>query len=210
MSVTAIPVTMWSTTDVAEADACSTTQELIETHALASASLQGDDPTNALQFISLLGVACYPQPDKVPVCAGADTLAFLLYSKSETPIGPITLGVDFGPGLEYGGFAQVTSGNAQLIIRCVFVRLVYPFSRFEECFVEFGFWSVRFRLVVVFPFNHRRKRHKNGLGTTITLQAEVGAAIPNEVKLDVTASPIQLKFAFAISIGGLGSPLYDL
>lgn len=67
-----------------------------------------------VQLQDLRGIECYAQPDLLSVCGLGDTIPILLFTKSEDPIFDVTLTVNFEDGLEYGRFAFVDSGPADL------------------------------------------------------------------------------------------------
>ncbi len=54
-------------------------------------------------------------------------------------------------------------------------------------------------LIIIFPAHQRRHRHQNRLRTAPPVwQAEQGAAVPDQIELDVAAAAIELKVALAL------------
>jgi hypothetical protein len=63
-------------------------------------------------------------------------------------------------------------------------------------------------LVLVGPAGQRRHRQQDRLGAPARLQAEVGAAVPDQVELDITPAPVELEVALALAVGQ-GAPALD-
>ena len=72
--------------------------------ALPGTTVLAPEP-NQLRFQDLRGVECYAQPDRLEVCGAPDTLAFLLFTKSEEDLLDIRVNIKFDEGLESAGFA---------------------------------------------------------------------------------------------------------
>jgi len=69
-------------------------------------SAAAGDPLG-VQAIDLRGNDCYPQIDKLVSCGSPDTLSLLFFTKSEDPILDVLINLDYGNGLQYGGFAEI-------------------------------------------------------------------------------------------------------
>jgi len=46
----------------------------------------------------------YPELDEIQLCSGADTLTFIVYTTSEVALTDVQMTLQFGGGIEYGGF----------------------------------------------------------------------------------------------------------
>ena len=57
--------------------------------------------------------------------------------------------------------------------------------------------AARLGLQLVGPARQRRHRQQNGFRAPARLQAEVGAAVPDQVEFDIAAAPVQLELALA-------------
>ncbi|MEM9930272.1 MAG: hypothetical protein AAF840_10670 [Bacteroidota bacterium] len=66
---------------------------------------------NELRIQDLRGNACYGQPDQLQVCGQGDTLSLLFFTKSVDPLEDITVTFNFDDGIEYGGFAGISSAT---------------------------------------------------------------------------------------------------
>src|SRR5690606_11319638 len=51
--------------------------------------------------------------------------------------------------------------------------------------------------------------HQDGFGAAAGLQAEQGAAIVDQVELDVAAAAVELEVALALAVGGVAAPFDD-
>src|SRR5687768_1487836 len=74
-----------------------------------------------------------------------------------------------------------------------------PVARLEEVAVELGFGRAGGGLPVVAPFGARRQRHQDRFGAAAGLQAEEGAAVVDQVELDVAAAAVGLEAALALA-----------
>src|SRR5512147_1471909 len=63
--------------------------------------------------------------------------------------------------------------------------------------------------VAVLPAHQRRQAHQDRLGAAAALQAEQGAAVPDQVELDVAAAAVELELALALAVGGVAAALDD-
>ncbi len=86
------------------------------------------DGEEGIQVLDLRGTACYPQPDRLVACGTADTLAILLFTKNETPLGPVDVNLELGEGLQYGGFAMLGSPDGMMMSILDEVSTVNPES----------------------------------------------------------------------------------
>src|SRR6267142_693359 len=84
----------------------------------------------------------------------------------------------------------------------------HPVSRLEE-FQSLRFHRSGFGLEVVNPPHKWRKAHENRLGSSASFQSKDRPAIIEEVELDIPAAPVELIFAFAVSVGQVHPPLCD-
>ncbi|MEM6769979.1 MAG: hypothetical protein AAF597_05260, partial [Bacteroidota bacterium] len=66
---------------------------------------------NELRIQDLRGNSCYGQPNQLQVCGRGDTLSLLLFTKSVDPLEDITVTFNFDDGIEYGGFANISSAT---------------------------------------------------------------------------------------------------
>jgi hypothetical protein len=69
--------------------------------------------------------------------------------------------------------------------------------------------ACRLGLPVVAPLHDRRHAHQDALGAAAAVQAEVRAAVPHEVELDVAAAPVGLEVALALAVGRGAAALHD-
>ncbi len=67
----------------------------------------------------------------------------------------------------------------------------------------------RLRLPVVAPGGERRHRHQDALGPAARLQAEMRAAVPDQVELDIAAAPVGLERALRLAVRHRLAPLHD-
>ena len=59
------------------------------------------------------------------------------------------------------------------------------------------------------PAGQRRHRHQDRFGAAARLQAEMRAAVPHQVELDIAAAPVQLEVALALAVGRVLAALHD-
>ena len=91
-----------------------------------------------------------------------------------------------------------------------FVRLqIGPVLWLEEDFVEFGFCSIRFGLVVIIPTHEGRQRHENGFGASFGLEAEEGTPVVDEIEFDIAPAAVELKLAFSLGARQVLASCYD-
>ncbi len=74
---------------------------------VASMILTSTGGSDAVNILDLRGTICYPQLDKLVSCGAPDTLAILLFTKSEEPIQDVIINLDLDDGLQFGGFAEI-------------------------------------------------------------------------------------------------------
>src|SRR5436189_1746278 len=77
---------------------------------------------------------------------------------------------------------------------------LHPIARLEKVGVELFFRRAGGGLPVVAPLDARRERHEDRLGAAAGLQAEQGAAVVDQVELDVAAAAVGLEAALALAV----------
>ncbi|MEM6771218.1 MAG: hypothetical protein AAF597_11595, partial [Bacteroidota bacterium] len=79
---------------------------------LEATSMSSSADGSELLIQDLRGNSCYGQPDQLQVCGEGDTLSLLLFTKSVEPLEDIRLEFSFDDGIEYGGFASISSATS--------------------------------------------------------------------------------------------------
>src|SRR5690606_16562746 len=74
---------------------------------------------------------------------------------------------------------------------------------------EAGLGAAGFGGVAVLPADARRQAHEDGFGAAAGLQAEQGAAVVDQVELDVAAPAVELELAFAFAVWRFPPALHD-
>ena len=73
--------------------------------------------------------------------------------------------------------------------------MLQPVPGLQEVLEQPGFGCPRSRGVAVFPADQRGQAHEDGFGAPAGFDAEPGAAILQQVELDVAAAPVELPVA---------------
>src|SRR5687767_12733024 len=84
-----------------------------------------------------------------------------------------------------------------------------PIARLQELSQRLFLGRPRFRPPVVLPARQRRQRHQDRLGATAGLETEAGAAVVEQVELDVATATVELEAALALGPGCRAPPLGD-
>src|SRR5262249_54863009 len=79
--------------------------------------------------------------------------------------------------------------------------LPQPVSRLQELLVELRLGRAGLGGPVVAPADLGGERHEDRLGAAAGLDAEEGAAVDEEVELDVAAAAVELEVALALAVG---------
>src|SRR5690606_6708964 len=90
----------------------------------------------------------------------------------------------------------------------LFAQLGQPVAR-TQVVVQARLGAAGLGLPAVFEADPRRQAHQDGFGAATALQAEQGAAVPDQVELDVAAAPVQLELALALAVGHVLAPPDD-
>src|SRR5438132_4510089 len=78
-----------------------------------------------------------------------------------------------------------------------------------EVIPRFGFAAARRGTIIITPAHQRRQRHQDGFRAPARLQAEVRAAIIDQIEFDVAPAPYQLELALRFGVRRVTSPLSD-
>src|SRR5262245_60277539 len=84
-----------------------------------------------------------------------------------------------------------------------------PVARAEEHLVEPRLRGAGLRAPAVAPAHQRRQRHEDRLRPSARLDAEEGAAVVEQVELDIAPAPVELEVALALAVGGLPAAAQD-
>src|SRR5579864_4301900 len=87
--------------------------------------------------------------------------------------------------------------------------VLQPVARVQELSLEALLGGAGLGMPADLPADQGRERHQDRLGAASGLQAEEGAAVVEEVELDVTAAAIELELALAVAEGGVAAALDD-
>src|SRR3546814_1218073 len=87
-------------------------------------------------------------------------------------------------------------------------RSFQPVTR-PQVIAEARLSAVALRCIPVLPPHARRQAHKDRLGAAAGLQAEQGAAVVDQIELDVAAAAVELELAFALAPGRVAAALDD-
>src|SRR5215210_4484859 len=89
------------------------------------------------------------------------------------------------------------------------MRLACPVSGLEEFLVEPRLGCAGLGMPVVAPADQRRQGHEDRFRPSPGLETEQGAAVPDQVELDVTPPSIELEITLALAPGHVPPAMDD-
>ena len=101
----AVVLTAFSISDSSTAKEERIKSERLE--ASAALILAADASDESVNVLDLRGTTCYPQLDNLVSCGAPDTLAVLVFTKSDAPIQDVMINLEMDEGLQFAGFAEI-------------------------------------------------------------------------------------------------------